>query len=152
MSALSPTASLGAPMRALLGFTAAALSVLTFHQLTWGLLHLVGLMPQPPYPTDPVPPLGIPRIVNFCFWGGLYGLAFALVLPRLPRAPLWLLGLGTGVLAVLVLWAVVLPIKGMAPAGGLPGMGIALLIHGIWGVGIGLILPLLTPRRSHALA
>jgi hypothetical protein len=41
--------------------------VLTFHQGIWALLHAAGLMPPAPYPTDPVPPLGVPRIVNFCF-------------------------------------------------------------------------------------
>jgi hypothetical protein len=144
-------ASMTAPKRALLGFVAAALSVLTFHQFTWALLYAAGLLPSAPYPIDPVPPLGIPRIVNACFWGGLYGAAFGLVLPRLPRAPMWLHGLGVGVLAVLVLWAVVLPLKGLPP-GGVTGMLVFALIHCVWGIGIGLILPLLMGRRRAALA
>jgi hypothetical protein len=46
----------------------------------------------------------------FCFWGGVYGAAFGRALPRLPRrVPLWLLGLGLGVLALLVLWFIVAP-------------------------------------------
>src|SRR5215213_7952813 len=49
---------MAAPTRALLGFAAAAVSVLTFHQGTWALLHAAGLMPPAPYPTDPVPPFG----------------------------------------------------------------------------------------------
>ena len=36
--------------RALFGFVAAVISVLTFHQGMWELLHLLGLMP-PWYPT-----------------------------------------------------------------------------------------------------
>ena len=84
-----------APRRALLGFAAGVLSVLSFHQGMWAILHAAGLMPPAPYPTDPVPPLGVPRIANFCFWGGLYGAAFGLALPRLPRAPLWLWGSGS---------------------------------------------------------
>src|SRR5215213_9787750 len=123
-----------APMRALLGFAAAAVSVLTFHQGMWALLHAAGLMPAALYPTDPVPPLGVPRIANFCFWAGLYGAAFGLALPRLPRlprAPMWLLGLGLGLLAVLVLWFVVAPLKGQPVAGGsVPApMLVAALIH-----------------------
>ena len=59
-----------APKRALLGFAAAVVSVLTFHQGMWALLHAAGLMPPAPYPTDPVPPFGVPRIANFCFWAG----------------------------------------------------------------------------------
>jgi hypothetical protein len=64
-----------------------------------------------------VPPFGVPRIANFCFWAGLYGAAFGLALPRLPRAPMWLLGLGLGLLATLVLWFVVAPLKGQPVAG-----------------------------------
>jgi hypothetical protein len=52
--------------RASLGFLAAVISVLLFHQGMWELLHLMGLMP-PPYPTDGVLPFGVPRIVNLCF-------------------------------------------------------------------------------------
>ena len=143
-----------APMRALLGFAAAVVSVLTFHQGTWALLHVAGLMPTAPYPINPVQPLGVPLIANFCFWGGLYGLAFGLALPRLPRAPMWLLGLGLGLLAVLVLWFVVAPLKGQPVAGGFVPvrMLVTVLIHGAWGIGVGLILALLMRRRTLARA
>ena len=143
-----------APMRALLGFAAAALSVLTFHQGTWALLHAAGLMPAAPYPTRPVPPLGVPLIVNFCFWGGLYGLAFGLALPRLPRAPMWLLGLGLGLLATAVGWLVVAPLKGQPVAGGFVPlrMLVSVLINGAWGIGVGMVLPLLGAKRSVARA
>lgn len=136
--------------RAARGFAAAALSVLTFHQGTWALLHAAGLMPAPPYPTDPVPPLGVPRIVDYAFWGGLYGAALGALLPRLPRAPPWLLGLGMGLLAVLVAWFVVAPLKGLpAAAGFLPvPMLVGAVIHAAWGIGTGLILPLLPGRRA----
>ena len=140
-------------MRALLGFVAAALSVLTFHQLTWALLHAAGLWPPAPYPTDPVPPLGVPRILNAAFWGGLYGILLGLAVPRLRRTPLWLAGLVVGVLAVLVLWLVVQPLKGQ-PVGGGAGAGRMLasaLIHAAWGLGVGLILAvLLRWRRTPA--
>src|SRR4051812_33977227 len=144
------TAAMTASMRALLGFVAAAVSLLTFHQGTWALLHAAGLMPPAPYPIDPVPPLGVPRIVNFCFWAGLYGAAFGLALPRLPRAPMWLLGLGLGLLAVLVLWFIVAPLKGQPAASGFVPvrMVISVLINGAWGIGVGVILPLLMARRS----
>jgi hypothetical protein len=141
-----------APTRALLGFAAGALSVLTFHQGAWALLHAASLMPAAPYPTDPVPPLGVPGTANFCFWGGLYGAALGLALPRLPRAPLWLLGLGLGLLAVLVLWFVVAPLKGQPVASGfVPArMVVGALIHLAWGLGVGLILGLLTRRERAA--
>jgi hypothetical protein len=137
-----------APKRALLGFCAAVLSVLIFHQGMWALLYGLGIMPRPPYPMTPVPPFGIPLIVNLCFWGGLYGLVFGLALPRLPRAPMWLLGLGLGLLAALVGWFVVAPLKGQPVASGFDParMLVSVLINGFWGIGVGVILPLLMPR------
>jgi hypothetical protein len=36
---------------------------------------------------NPIPPLGVLLIANFGFWGGLYGLVFGRVLPRLPWLP-----------------------------------------------------------------
>ncbi len=77
------------PARAVLGFLAAALAVLTFHQ---GMILVLHFTPVPgiqiagwPYSLAPIPPLGVPQVLNLCFWGGLYGLAFGLIYPRLPR-------------------------------------------------------------------
>ena len=137
------------PMRGLLGFVSAAISVLVFHQGMWALLHAFGLMP-PPYPVGPVPPYSVPRILDLCFWGGLYGIVFGLLLPRLTRSgPLWLWGLGLGVLAALIGMFIVAPLKGHPIASSLTPLAIirSLLINGFWGVGVGLILPLLMPRR-----
>ncbi len=139
-----------APLRALLGFLAAALSVLTFHQGMWGLLYALGLMPRAPYPMVPVPPYGVPLLLNLCFWGGLYGLAYGLVWPRLARIPGWLSGLALGLLAALVGWFVVAPLKGQPLAAGFDPMRmlISILINGCWGIGVGLILPMLLPRSA----
>lgn len=131
---------------AVLGFVAAAVSVLIFHQAMWAALHwlaLPGLGMPPAYPTSPVPPWGVPRIVDLCFWGGLYGIVFGLALPKL-RAPLWLCGLGLGVLAALVGILIVPAIKGLPAGGGwLPLNWVrSFLINGFWGIGVGLILPL----------
>ncbi len=138
--------------RALLGFIAAGLSVLIFHQAMWEALHLLALpgmgMPSA-YPTDPIPPLGVPRIANLCFWGGLYGIVFGLVLPRL-TAPAWVCGLGLGIIAALVGLLVVPAIKGLPVGAGWPlGWVRSFLINGFWGLGTGLILPLLLQRRRH---
>jgi|HubBroStandDraft_6_1064221.scaffolds.fasta_scaffold859594_2 hypothetical protein len=138
------------PMRALLGFVAAVISVLIFHQGMWAALHtlaLPGLTMPPPYPIDPIPPWGIPRIMNLCFWGGLYGIVFGLTLPRL-TAPLWLCGLGLGVIAALVGILVVPAVKGLPIGNGwiLLNWVRSLLINGFWGIGVGLILPQLTAR------
>ena len=138
------------PMRALLGFVAAVISVLIFHQGMWAALHtlaLPGLAMPPPYPIGPIPPWGIPRIMNLCFWGGLYGIVFGLTLPRL-TAPLWLCGLGLGVIAALVGILVVPAVKGLPIGNGwiLLNWVRSLLINGFWGIGVGLILPQLTAR------
>lgn len=137
--------------RAALGFCAAAISVLTFHQGMWAALHflnLPGLGMPAPYPTSPTPPWGVPRIVDLAFWGGLYGILFGLVLPRL-RAPDWRNGLALGIIALLVGFFIVAPLKGMPIAGGwqLANWIRSFLINGFWGVGVGIILPLMMPHR-----
>lgn len=136
--------------RALFGFVAAVISVLTFHQAMWEILHLLalpGLGMPPPYPVDLIAPLGVPRILNLCFWGGLYGMVFSLVLPRL-TAPIWLSGLALGIIATLVGMLLVPAVKGLpVGAGGPLGWVRALLINGFWGIGVGFIL-LLMQRQA----
>ena len=139
--------SVSAPTRSLFGFIAAALSVLTFHQAAWGVLHLLGGFGMPaPYPTNPIPPFGVPAILNLCFWGGLYGVVFGLLAPRLP-GPLWPWGLALGVLAALVGLFVVAAIKGQPIAGGWePARWVrSLVINGSWGIGVAIIYPHLPP-------
>jgi hypothetical protein len=136
--------------RAAFGFFAAVLSVLIFHQAMWAVLHAMKLMPAP-YPTNRIPPFGLPWIVDLCFWGGVWGALFGLVLPALPAGvPLWLLGLGLGILAALVGLFVVSPLKGGAVADGFAPMAfvISFLINGFWGFGVGLILPLMAPATT----
>ncbi|MCF3946730.1 hypothetical protein AiwAL_01095 [Acidiphilium sp. AL] len=135
--------------RLCLGFAAGVISVLVFHQGMWEALHLAGMMP-PPYPTGPVPPFGVPAILDMCFWGGVWGAAFGLVLPALPRAPLWVLGLGLGVAAALTGIFIVPLIKGLPVSHNLAA-GVferSFLINGCWGIGVGLILPLLMRGSS----
>jgi hypothetical protein len=138
-----------APMRAFLGFVAAAISVLTFHQGMWALLYHFGQMGLHPYPFNSIPPLGVPLIVDLCFWGGLYGVVFGLLRPRF-TLPLWLCGLIMGIIAALVGMFIVAPIKGNPIAGGWAVMSFvrSFLINGCWGIGVGLILPLLMPRGA----
>ncbi|HTU55716.1 MAG TPA: hypothetical protein VMF62_17265 [Acetobacteraceae bacterium] len=136
--------------RAAFGFFAAVLSVLIFHQAMWGVLHALKEMPAP-YPTAPVPPFGLPQIVDLCFWGGVWGALFGLVLPVLPESvPMWLLGLALGILATLVGLFVVPALKGQTMADGFAVMAFvrSFLINGFWGIGVGLILPLLLPAAT----
>jgi hypothetical protein len=134
-----------------LGFIAAAISVLTFHQAMWEALHVLnlpGLGMPPAYPTRPVPPLGVPLILDLCFWGGLYGIVFGLLLPRM-TPPLWLCGLVLGIIAALVGLLVVPAIKGLPiGAGWVPLNWLrSFLINGFWGIGVGIILPLMLRRQ-----
>jgi hypothetical protein len=137
------------PMRAFLGFVAGAIAVLTFHQGMVLALHGIapGWVPFAPYRTMPVPPFGVPTIVSNCFWGGLWGAGFGLLYPRFTW-PSWLCGLILGLLAVLAGWFIVAPLKGHAVAGGWVPLAMlrSVLINGSFGLGVGLILPLLMPR------
>jgi hypothetical protein len=127
----------------LLGFVAGFLATLTVHQLTIGLLHALGAVPNSPYSLRPIPPLGVPSVLNLAFWGGLWGIVWALVADRMPRSwPLWLAGLIFGAIApTFVGWFVVAPIKGQAVANGFnpARMWIGPLVNGIWGLGTALI-------------
>lgn len=142
-----------ASMRAFLGFVAGAISVLTFHQGMVALLHTLGLSPFAPYRIGSVPPFGVPIIVDLCFWGGVYGLLFGLLMPRFAW-PIWSCGLVLGIIAALIGMFVVAPLKGNAIANGghLWPIARSLLINGFWGVGVGVLLPMLMPRalvRAH---
>ena len=136
--------------RALLGFIAGAIAVLVFHQGMVELLHIAalpGFTTPSWYPMDPIPPFQIPRILNLCFWGGLYGLVFGLLMPCF-RLPIWLCGLITGFIAAFVFLVVVAAVKGNPIGGGWAMLTWArsLLINGTWGLGLGLVLPFLLPR------
>jgi xanthosine utilization system XapX-like protein len=135
---------------AVLGFVAAALAVLTFHQGMWEALHLLsidGLKMPTWYPMEGVPPFGVPKILSLCFWGGLYGIPFALLMRRF-TLPLWLCGLVLGLIAMLVGNFVVPVIKGLPVGGGWVAMNWvrSSLINGFWGIGVGIIAPLLLPQ------
>ena len=84
-----------ATMRGFLGFIAGAIAVLIFHQGMVEAMHALGVVQFSPYRTTPVPPFGVPVIVSNCFWGGLWGVLFGLVMPRFTW-PTWLCGLLLG--------------------------------------------------------
>ena len=127
---------------ALLGFLAAVLSVLVFHQGTVWLLYTLGYVSNGPYAMRPIPPLGVPQIVSQLFWGGLWGIVIALVL-RATRWPALLTGFLIGVFGVaLVAVAVVPAIKGLPTFAGGDPLGVlrVCLIGGAFGWGTALIL------------
>jgi len=129
--------------RALAGFGAGAVAVLVYHQGMWAILHGLHLMP-PPFPVAPVPPLGIPRIYDLCFWGGLYGLFFGLAAPALPGRLIWLQGIVLGLIAESGTLFLVPMLRGwpIAFGGSVRAIAVSTLINGTFGLGVGLLIPL----------
>ena len=67
------------------GFVAGFLATLIFHQLTLALLWGIGVAPSGPFPMAPTRPFGVPAIFSLAFWGGVWGILFALVQRSFPR-------------------------------------------------------------------
>jgi hypothetical protein len=86
-------------------------------------------------------PLGVPQLVSYLFWTGLWGALAAFMVPKI-RIPAWLGWTLFGAIVVTAAnWLVVLPLKG-APVGGgfrLPGVIVAPVVYGIWGLGMWLV-------------
>lgn len=137
---------------AALGFVAGVIAVLLFHQIMVFILSLIGMTASTPYSMRPVPPFGVPTILNQMFWGGLWGVVFALIVDRLPRTwPLWAVGILFGWLGpMMVTWFVMAPIRGNPVAAGwVPSrMLVTALIAGSFGLGVALIFTLLRSRFS----
>jgi hypothetical protein len=123
-----------------LGFVAGALSVLVFHQLGFWTASKLLNTTFTLYNMRPVPPWGVPTIVSLAFWGGLWGILAAFVVPRLPGALSDVLGwiLFAAIIVTLVNWFVVLPIKGQPMGNGfrLPGVVVVPIVYGVWGFGM----------------
>lgn len=140
----------------LFGFIAGFFGTLVFHQLTLAALWGLGLAPFPPFSMAPTHPFGIPAVFSLSFWGGVWGILFALIHGSFPRrGAYWVVAFFFGaILPSLVALLVVLPLKGRPMGGGwhLPLLLTAFLINGAWGIGTGVILRALSSwfsaRRS----
>jgi hypothetical protein len=81
------------------GFLTGAIAVLLFHQGMVLLLWMTAYLPNFPWNLKgSVGPLGVPVLVNQMFWGGLWGVAFAVVGPMIPVANTVLRGAVFGLL------------------------------------------------------
>lgn len=143
--------------RTAIGWIAAAISVLVVHESVAYVLKMVELTQRQPWSMNPpVPPFGVPYLLNLVFWGGLWGILFAHINQWLPGRAMWLKGLIYGLLIVSVSgWIIVPFIKGQIfgvpnqpffsgfdPKRMLPSV----LIVGSFGLGLGAIYGLITSR------
>jgi hypothetical protein len=130
-------------LRLILGFVAGILAVAIFHQLMVFVLGQTGLIPGGVYSMKAVDPLGVPTIVSQMFWGGVWGVVYALIADRLFATwPLVLAGLVFGLLGpVLFGWTLVAFLKGNALFGGWnpTRMLASVLINGCFAIGLALI-------------
>ena len=136
------------PGRLLSGFIAGFLATLIFHQLVLALLWAINVAPFGPFPMAATKPFGVPAVFSLAFWGGVWGILFALIDHRFPaRFGYWLTAFLFGaIFPSLVALLVVLPLKGKPMGGGwhAPLLITAFLINGAWGVGTGLFLKFLS--------
>ena len=152
--------------RIVLGFIAAAISVLIVHQTIIYVLGMYGMTRTVPWNLQPIkygPVPWLPLIANNVFWGGLWGVVFALFYNWLPGGWSWLKGLIFGILVVILSNWIFLPLirqyafnyppqplfsgfNGTNPMVLLPGF----LILAGFGLGLGIIYGLIRPRDQAA--
>jgi len=140
--------------RLLVGFVAGFFATLTFHQLMLSLLWALGVAPFGPFPMAATEPFRVPVVLSLSFWGGIWGILFALIDGKFPRGGgYWITAFIFGaIFPSMVALMVVLPLKGRPMGGGWhPGLLLtALLINGVWGIGTGLFLNSFWNRRRGA--
>lgn len=127
------------------GFPAGFGATLIWHQLTLTLLWALAVAPIAPFDMSRTHPYGVPAVLSLAFWGGVWGIALALILHRLPRGRAywgWVAGLGA-VLPTLVALLIVVPLKGGAVGAGWdPSIWLtALIVNAAWAVGTALFTP-----------
>jgi len=128
-----------------MAFVAGFLAVLVFHQPVLAFLNSIGFVQAGTYSMQGIhQPFGVPQVLSLAFWGGVWGIVFALAERRFPRgAGYWIASFLFGaILPTLVAWFIVAALKGQPLAAGGDGhrMIMGLLINGAWGIGTALLL------------
>ena len=126
-------------MKWLLSFVAGFFSTLVFHQGLLQLLHVAGVTPATAWNMSSVPPLGVPSVLSLAFWGGLWGIVLWALVQKFTGGKRWLWAAIWGaLLPSAVALFIVFPLKGMPMAGGFDPKLIlgALLLNGVWGLGV----------------
>jgi hypothetical protein len=125
--------------RAVMGFVAGALSVVTFFFAAWAIAQATGYIPaaaEPVWSMKGVAPWGVPRAINLAFWGGVWGLVLSLLFGGLRGASNWLAWILAGAIAVSAVAIFVVPaIKGLPINTAPQRLVISGLLNGIFGLG-----------------
>lgn len=143
-------------LKAAQGFAAGALAVLIFHQSMYFVLSQFNLVQNLPWRMNPIPPFGVPSLINQMFWGGLWGVLYAVAVARWIPGALWIGGLVFGLVFPMTLgsWLIVPLIKSQPLLSGyfihhdplrlLSGF----LLNGIaYGLGLGIIYSTLGSKK-----
>ena len=123
------------------GFIAGAVSFMVFHQGGFWAATQAGILKASTWSMANTKPLGLPQLVSYLFWTGLWGALAAVVVPK-TKLPAWLGWTLFGAVVVIAAnWFIVQPIKGGPIGGGfrMPGVIVAPVVYGIWGLGMWLI-------------
>ena len=139
----------------LMGFLAAAIAVVTVHELINFILLHAGLFPRVPWSLAPAAGTGIPQILSDMLWGGLWGVLFALVQSSIPGGSPTVKGLIFGLVgpALIGVFILVPLLTGRFPLffGGDPKLIISvLLILAGFGAAMGWLYGLFTSRTVTA--
>jgi hypothetical protein len=150
--------------RAALGFVAAAISVVVVHQTIIYILGTYGMTRSVPWNLQPLgygPVAKVPILANSMFWGGMWGVVFALIYQWLPGTASWLKGLIFGALVVILSNWIFLPlirqyVFGFPPQplfAGFNGSNPMVLLPGFliltgFGLGLGIIYGLIARNRA----
>lgn len=145
------------PRNIVAGFVAGAFAVIIFHQGVYSLMSNWGMVSGQPWRMTPNP-YGVPDLVNQSFWGGLWGILFALIIDRMPPIPNWVNGLLFGLIFPMLLgsWILVSLIKGRPLFSGyfadfnLGRLRNGFVLNGVaFGIGLGIIYGLLPSRGGN---
>ena len=141
----------------IIGFIAAALAVLIFHQGMLYLLGQLGWTRGTPWSLSPVGPWEVPKLINAMFWGGLYGVLFGLIADRMPGGSYWMKGFIFGLVFTTILgsWLIVSLIKGRPVFRGffesydITRLRNGFLLNSIaFGIGLGLLYQMMGGRKA----
>lgn len=124
-------------------FVAGFLSTLIFHQGVIWLFYMMGVFSRAPWNLAATEPLGVPSVLSLAFWGGVWGIPIWYLMRHATGTAYWVRAIVFGAIGpTAVALFVVLPLKGMAFAGGWDPKLIVggLIVNGVWGLGLALLM------------